>query len=62
MKRVGIIEGGHPHGIDKRVIPPGQHWKVSRFDEVSVNATLQEGGCGVDAGHQHQFVALRIHI
>lgn len=33
MMRVGILLGGAPHGLDEKVVPPGQHLRVSRYDD-----------------------------
>ncbi|KAJ3853988.1 delta 9-fatty acid desaturase [Lentinula lateritia] len=35
MKRVGVLHGGSPHGLDdKRAIPPSQRLKIARYTEL----------------------------
>lgn len=35
MKRVGVLHGGHPHGVDdKRAIPPSQRLRIARYTEL----------------------------
>jgi stearoyl-CoA desaturase (delta-9 desaturase) len=35
MKRVGVLHGGHPHGLDdKRAIPPSQRLRIARYTEL----------------------------
>ncbi|KAG6369320.1 delta 9-fatty acid desaturase protein [Boletus reticuloceps] len=36
MKRVGILLGGAPHGSEEQFVPPSQHLRVSRYDELSL--------------------------
>jgi stearoyl-CoA desaturase (delta-9 desaturase) len=35
MKRVGILAGGAPHGLDDKVIPPAQRLRIARYNEIS---------------------------
>ncbi|KAF9254561.1 hypothetical protein L218DRAFT_968067 [Marasmius fiardii PR-910] len=35
MKRVGILNGGHPHALDDKTVPPGSRLKVARYTELS---------------------------
>lgn len=35
MKRVAILLGGAAHGLEERAVPPSQHLRVTRFNEVS---------------------------
>lgn len=35
MKRVGILAGGVPHGLDDKMIPPAQRLRVARHNEIS---------------------------
>ncbi|KAF9235421.1 delta 9-fatty acid desaturase protein [Melanogaster broomeanus] len=37
MKRVGILLGGAPHGLDEKVIPPSQHLRITRYTELARN-------------------------
>ncbi|KAK7454676.1 stearoyl-CoA 9-desaturase [Stygiomarasmius scandens] len=34
MKRVGVLHGGHPHGLDDKLIPPAQRLKIARYNEL----------------------------
>ncbi|KAF5367474.1 hypothetical protein D9758_003688 [Tetrapyrgos nigripes] len=34
MKRVGVLHGGHPHGLDDNAIPPSQRLKIARYNEL----------------------------
>ncbi|KAI0058134.1 hypothetical protein BV25DRAFT_1902258 [Artomyces pyxidatus] len=45
MKRVGILSGGHPHGLEDRSVPPSQRLRVARLDELSspYSSTEAEG-------------------
>ncbi|KAI0058133.1 delta9-fatty acid desaturase [Artomyces pyxidatus] len=43
MKRVGILKGGHPHGLEDRSVPPSQRLRVARFDELSSPSSSTEG-------------------
>ena len=33
MMRVAILLGGAAHGLDEKVVPPGQHLRVARYNE-----------------------------
>ena len=35
MKRVGVLHGGMPPGLDDKVIPPSQRLKIARYSELS---------------------------
>jgi stearoyl-CoA desaturase (delta-9 desaturase) len=35
MKRVGVLHGGMPQGLDEKVIPPSQRLKIARYTELS---------------------------
>ncbi|KAF7323842.1 Acyl-CoA desaturase [Mycena kentingensis (nom. inval.)] len=35
MKRVGVLHGGLPQGIEEKVIPPSQRLRVARYAELS---------------------------
>ncbi|KAG5350974.1 hypothetical protein C0989_008414 [Termitomyces sp. Mn162] len=35
MKRVGVLHGGHPHGLEDKAIPPSQRLKIARYTELS---------------------------
>ncbi|KAG6868642.1 hypothetical protein C0993_012686 [Termitomyces sp. T159_Od127] len=35
MKRVGVLHGGHPHGLEDKAIPPSQRLKIARYNELS---------------------------
>jgi len=34
MKRVGVLNGGHPHGLEDKAIPPSQRLKIARYNEL----------------------------
>ncbi|KAF5353848.1 hypothetical protein D9758_010556 [Tetrapyrgos nigripes] len=34
MKRVGVLQGGHPHTLDNKAIPPSQRLKVAPYNEL----------------------------
>ncbi|KAI0292881.1 delta9-fatty acid desaturase [Russula brevipes] len=34
MMRVGVLHGGIPHALEERSIPPSQHLRVTRYNEV----------------------------
>jgi len=50
MMRVGVLHGGMPHALEEKNIPPSQHLRVTRFDEMT--ATL-----GPAAGMENGSVA-----
>lgn len=35
MKRVGILAGGVPHGLDDKMIPPAQRLRIAQYKELS---------------------------
>lgn len=34
MKRVGVLHGGAPHGLEELAIPPSQKLRVARYNEM----------------------------
>ncbi|KIM55372.1 hypothetical protein SCLCIDRAFT_1221201 [Scleroderma citrinum Foug A] len=38
MKRVAILLGGVPHGLDEKVVPSSQHLKVAHYNELIANS------------------------
>lgn len=34
MKRVGILQGGHPHALDEVFIPPAQKLRIAEYNEL----------------------------
>ncbi|KAF9003440.1 delta 9-fatty acid desaturase protein [Cyathus striatus] len=34
MKRVGVLAGGAPHGLEDKAIPPSQRLKIARYNEI----------------------------
>ncbi|KAG2367168.1 hypothetical protein BDR07DRAFT_1393819 [Suillus spraguei] len=34
MKRVGVLRGGAPHGLEDKVIPPSQRLRIARYNEI----------------------------
>jgi stearoyl-CoA desaturase (delta-9 desaturase) len=34
MKRVGVLDGGHAHGNEDKIIPPSQRLKIARYNEL----------------------------
>lgn len=34
MKRVGVLKGGAPHGLEDKDIPPSQRLKIARYNEL----------------------------
>lgn len=47
MMRVGVLHGGMPHALEEKAVPPSQHLRVTRFDEMT--ATLGPAA-GVENG------------
>jgi stearoyl-CoA desaturase (delta-9 desaturase) len=34
MKRVGVLHGGVPHGLEDKTIPPSQRLRIVRYNEI----------------------------
>jgi len=50
MKRVGVLSGGHPHGLEDKAIPPSQRLKIARYNELSgsgLSSAAQSDGEGL---------------
>jgi len=50
MMRVGILHGGHPHGLDDKAIPPSQRLKIARYNELGspyASSAMSEGENGL---------------
>ncbi|EIN08842.1 delta9-fatty acid desaturase [Punctularia strigosozonata HHB-11173 SS5] len=49
MKRVGILHGGHPHGLDEKTIPPAQRLRIARYSEMGnySSSALSDGEAGL---------------
>jgi len=48
MMRVGVLHGGVPHALEERSIPPSQHLRVTRYDEIP---TMQGPAAGMENGN-----------
>jgi len=35
MKRVGVLHGGHAHGLEEKAVPPSQRLKIARYQELT---------------------------
>lgn len=49
MKRVGILHGGHPHGLDDTQIPPAQRLRIAKYSEMGgfSSSALSDGEQGL---------------
>jgi stearoyl-CoA desaturase (delta-9 desaturase) len=50
MMRVGILHGGHPHGLDDKAIPPSQRLKITRYNELGspyASSAMSDGETGL---------------
>lgn len=50
MMRVGILDGGHPHGLDDKSIPPGQRLRIAQYNEIGSgygSSAMSDGGEGL---------------
>lgn len=50
MKRVGILDGGHPHALDDKSIPPAQRLRVAQYNEIGSgygSSAMSDGGEGM---------------
>ena len=47
MMRVGVLHGGMPHALEEKAIPPSQHLRVTRFNEM---ATTLDPAVGKENG------------
>ena len=50
MKRVGVLHGGMPHGLNDKVIPPSQRLKIARYNEMTspyASSTAYSDGEGI---------------
>ncbi|KAL0569747.1 stearoyl-CoA 9-desaturase [Marasmius crinis-equi] len=39
MKRVGILNGGHPHALDDKTVPPASRLKIAKYAELNSTAS-----------------------
>ena len=37
MKRVGILHGGAPNGLQDKSIPPSQRLRIARYNELNAS-------------------------
>ena len=50
MMRVGILDGGHPHGLDDKAIPPAQRLRITQYHEIGSgygSSAMSDGGEGL---------------
>lgn len=50
MKRVGVLHGGMPQGVEEKAIPPSQRLKIARYTELSspyASSAAQSDGEGI---------------
>lgn len=51
MKRVGILHGGVPHGLDEKAIPPAQRLRIANYHEIfgspGSSTALSDGENGI---------------
>ena len=50
MMRVGILSGGHPHGLDDKSIPPAQRLRIAQYSEIGSgygSSAMSDGGEGL---------------
>lgn len=50
MMRVGILNGGHPHGLDDKAIPPAQRLRIAQYTEIGSgygSSAMSDGGEGM---------------
>ncbi|TFK41657.1 delta 9-fatty acid desaturase protein [Crucibulum laeve] len=49
MKRVGVLQGGAPHGLEDKSIPPSQRLKIAKYNELGAygSSTAYSDGEGM---------------